>query len=825
MQEQDKLRRRPRGRFQHFNVVISILIAGWVPSVLMLVVSYTILTRTLESKILRDRQAFAQLIAHLVGDDLGRSGAIVDYYQRYPAVAKILTARYPDLAGKNWLKDTYFAHPRIDGMFITNSDGRLIASLPDDAGMILSDQISKTWLAGGWGAQSFYVSPVHPRTPDNRLATDLVSPIQSPDGSITGFIGVSVLVERIGRRLSTIEFADQEQCQIIDQNGVALFSADFKPNPGPFIPVASDWLSEIRAGKTGHRERQGKLYSFAPVESTGWTTMIEQPRAVAYKPVHDLLQRMTILAGWLIVFTGIIAWLAGKFYRRQNEATARIEREVIFNDKILANMPSGIALIDPGTRQFLQANEAFGQMARRFGNLAPEREMKEAFFHEVGIAPPDAIEKVLSFGTPFQLVEQPLVDHAGVTNFVNVNLLRLQDSKQTVQGVLFLVEDKTRDVRLRQELIAANAAKDQFLALLSHELRNPLSPVISMVAELEARTPDNPELRQPLAVIRRNVELEARLIDDLLDVTRIAKGKLQLSFEVTSVHESLERAYEICREDILKKQLRFEFRLRAEHKFVNGDPARLQQVFWNLIKNGVKFTPAGGKIVVETSNPSEDRIAIRTIDSGIGIDRGKIEKVFNAFEQGQSSITRKFGGLGLGLAISKAMVRAHGGTISVESGGPGEGSVFSVLLNTVPTPEEAKSPGENNLPNDGADKLPGRKGHLLVVDDHQDTCIGMKLLLERRGYQITLAHTADQAIEKAETEKFDLLISDIGLPDRSGYELMKELSAKNSLRGIALSGFGMENDIDKARAAGFSEHLTKPINFDRLEEAIRNLLV
>jgi len=386
------------------------------------------------------------------------------------------------------------------------------------------------------------------------------------------------------------------------------------------------------------------------------------------------------------------------------------------------------------------------------------------------------------------------------------------------------VEDKTRDVRLRQELILANAAKDQFLALLSHELRNPLSPVIAMVGELEARSSDDPEVRQPLAVIRRNVELEARLIDDLLDVTRIAKGKLQLSLEVTSIHETLRRAYEICREDILQKKLEFEFRLRAENEYVNGDPARLQQVFWNLIKNAVKFTPQGGKITVETATLSNDRMAIRTIDTGIGIGREKIEKIFNAFEQGQSSITRKFGGLGLGLAISKAMVRAHNGTLSVESAGPGKGSIFSVILNTVATPAAPKSsapPGSPSL-----DQVEtGPKGHLLVVDDHQDTCLGMKMLLERRGYRITLAHTADQAIKKAKHEKFDLLISDIGLPDRSGYELMKELRATNSLRGIALSGFGMENDVSQARAAGFSEHLTKPINFERLDQAIRNLLL
>ncbi len=825
VQAKDKMRSRPRGRFERLNVVLSILIAGWVPVVFMLVVSYTILTNTLESKILRDRQTFVQLIAHLVGDDLTRSGKIAEFYQTYPPVAKIFRARDLDLAVANWLQESYFLHPLIDGMFITTADGRLIASMPKDPTMTLQNGISKTWLEGARRTKTFYVSPVHPRSPDGRLATDLVSPIRGPDGAPIGYFGVSVLVERIGRRLSTIDLADQAQCQIVDQNGTALFSSNLSANTGAVSRESKALIKEIRADKTGHLERNGVLYSSAPVEETGWTTIVQQPRAVAYKPVHDLLEKMTFLGGWLIVGTAIIAWLAGKFYRRQSEAAARIEREVIFNDKILANMPSGIALVDPETRRFLQANEAFGQMARRLGNLPAEKEMGDATYEEVNIAPPEAIEKVLAFGTPFQLVEQPLVDRAGITNFVNVNLLRLQDSKETVQGVLYLVEDKTRDVRLRQELISANAAKDQFLALLSHELRNPLSPVIAMVGELEARAPVDPELRQPLAVIRRNVELEARLIDDLLDVTRIAKGKLQLSFEVTSVHETLQRAYEICREDIRQKNLGFEFRLEAEQDYVNGDPARLQQLFWNLIKNGVKFTPSGGRIVVETRNLSGDRIEIRTIDSGIGIDGAKLDKIFNAFEQGQSSITRKFGGLGLGLAISKAMVRAHGGTLSVESEGLGKGSAFSVVLNTVPTPAGA-APGEAVLaPNEDGKRPALRKGHLLVVDDHHDTCLGMKMLLERRGYRITLAHTADQAIEKAQLEKFDLLISDIGLPDRSGYELMQELRAKSGLPGIALSGFGMENDVNKARAAGFSEHLTKPINFERLDEAIRSLLL
>ena len=819
----DKLGSRPGKRFQRLNVVLSILIAGWVPVVFMLVISYTILSNTLESRILRDRHTFVALIAHLIGDDLNRSGEIVDYYTTYPPVAKIFTSSFPDLAAREWLQDTFFSHPRIDGMFLTTADGHLLASVPEDPAMLLRERILKAWLTEARKGQRFYASPVHPRSSDGRMTTDLVGPVHRPDGKAMGLVGVSVLVERIGRRLSTIKFADQEECQIIDQNGTALFSKNFQPSPGPLAGPPNDLIKQVRAEKTGHVEQGGFIYSAAPVESTGWIAIVRQPRAVAYAPVHNLISKMVFLATWLIIATAVIAWLASRFYRRQTEAAARIEREVVFNDKILANMPIGIALIDPKTRKFLQANEAFRQMARRFGRLPAHREMSEATYEEVKIAPPDAIEKVLNFGTPFQLVEQPLGDGAGSTNFVNVNLLRLQDSKQTVQGLLFLVEDKTRDVRLRQELISANASKDQFLALLSHELRNPLSPVIAMVGELEARASDGSDLRHPLEVIRRNVELEARLIDDLLDITRIAKGKLQLSFEVTSVHEALRRVYEICRQEIAEKKLHFEFRLKAERDYVNGDPARLQQVFWNLIKNGVKFTPSGGRIQVETENLSDNQIAIRTIDSGIGIDPAKIDRIFNAFEQGQTAITRKFGGLGLGLAISRAMVRAHGGTLTAESKGLNQGATFIVILNTVPTPTPEEKSIPSNGPNDG-EKEAERRGHLLVVDDHHDTCIGMKMLLERRGYRITLAHTAGQALEKVEREKFDLLISDIGLPDRSGYELMEELRRKGSLRGIALSGFGMEHDINRARAAGFSEHLTKPINFDRLDEAIRKLL-
>ncbi|MGI8820993.1 MAG: ATP-binding protein [Chthoniobacterales bacterium] len=821
-------KKRDPDRFQRFNIVVVILLAGWVPSISMLVVSYTSLTNTLESKILRDRQTFVQLIAHLIGDDFSRTSGIIEYYQTQPELVQILTSPAPNGAAAEWLTRTFYSHPRIDGMFIAGADGRLISSIPLVAPEEAGEFDSSAWLTAANAAPAAYVSAVHPRVSDRRMTTDIVGAVRSPDGVVRGYIGVAVLVERMGRRLKSIEFADQSMCQVIDQNGIGLFGPNFQPNPAAFTPEVQALVDDIHKRKTGHFDRFENLYSFSPVEATGWVTIISQPKAVAYRPVKDLLAKITFPAIWLILLTAVGAVLAGRFNRRQAEAARRIEREIIFNEKILANMPSGIALVDPGSRNFLQANDAFVVMAKQFGGLGETQDVYAAGYEAVRIAPAEAIEKVLAFGVPFQMVEQPFTDAAGGTHFVNVNLLRMQGAEQRIQGVLYLVEDKTRDVTLRQELIGANAAKDQFLALLSHELRNPLSPVISMVSELESSAPDTPEVRHALEVIRRNVELEARLIDDLLDVTRIAKGKLQLSTETVSVHEILQRAYEICREDILAKSLQIEFRLRAESVHVEGDPARLQQVFWNLIKNSVKFTPSRGRITIETFNPTPEQIEIRTVDTGIGIEREKILKIFNAFEQGQSSITRRFGGLGLGLAISKAMVAAHGGTIAAESAGHDRGATFIVTLQTVAATVQAFGATGADPAGPRAAAIPiaqrRQRPRLLVVDDHADTCMGMKMILERRGYLVTIAHSADEAVEKANGGEFDLLVSDIGLPDRSGYDLMHELHSTKGLRGIAVSGFGMENDVSRAHASGFAEHLTKPINFERLEQVIQQLL-
>ena len=816
--------KRRRDRFERSKIIIPILLAGWIPSVLTLIVSYTILRDTLESRILRDRQTLVQLLGHVVGTDLSRSSALINYYETLPDVARILSSPNSAPAAQQWLNSAFYSHPNIDGMFLAGPDGMLLASIPTAPDMVGKDFGANHWREEAAASEQPVVSSVHPRFSDQRLVTDIVAAVRAPDGAVLGFVGDSVLVERIGKRLSTIEFSDRFVFEVLDQNGAALFANDFKPNPRAISPEGGELLNKIRQSKSGHFEYQDKLYSFNRIESTGWVALVEQPLAVAYKPVHDLLGRMTVLAAWLVGLTAVFAWLGSRFYQRQLESKQQLEREVIFNEKMLANMPGGIALVDPVSRRFLHANDAFARMAERFGDLPQGREITDLVCDDVTIAPPGAVERVLHFGTPFQLIEQPLKDKGGVTHFLDVNLLRLQGAKETVQGVLYLVEDKTRDVTLRQELIAANAAKDQFLAQLSHELRSPLTPVIAMVGELEAELPDSKPVTEALEVVRRNVELEARLIDDLLDVTRISKGKLQLSFEPICVHQILQRAFEICRNEIEAKNLEVTFRLRAVHTYVNGDSARIQQVFWNLIKNSVKFTPEKGQITIETTNSAPAKIEVRVLDTGIGIEPEAIDKIFNAFEQGQSDITRRFGGLGLGLTISKTLIDAHDGQIRVQSQGKNRGATFTVELNTVEIPLERDGHREDRPVDQILEPAVSAHRRVLLVDDHYDTCLGMKRMLERRGYQVTVAHSAEQAMQKVRTEEFDLLISDIGLPDRSGYDLMREVRLSNHLPGIALSGFGSEQDVNQARDAGFAEHLTKPINFERLEKTIQSLL-
>jgi signal transduction histidine kinase len=396
---------------------------------------------------------------------------------------------------------------------------------------------------------------------------------------------------------------------------------------------------------------------------------------------------------------------------------------------------------------------------------------------------------------------------------------RRQHAARRTQDKLTQVMDSTSDVEQAQrELEEANRAKDQFLAVLSHELRTPLTPVLASVTALEEDPRIPAEARASLRIVRRNVELEARLIDDLLDLTRVNRGKLQVVSEVVAVHELIRIAIETaCQEEARCKRLNIVLDLRAEHDEVWGDPVRLQQVIWNLLRNAVKFTPPGGRIEVRSKNVDQ-LLSVEFIDDGMGIDGPSLPKIFNAFEQAEEAIKKRFGGLGLGLAISKSLVEAQGGRLTAQSDGLGKGSVFTLEMVLA----EAQARGK---PKGGTMRVetPAAPLRILLVEDHEDTARIMSKLLRSFNHQVTWANTYAAAMEALEMDGIDLLISDLGLPDGNGRELMRQAQKKHSIRGIALSGYGMESDVKASLEAGFAEHLTKPVNIVQLQEAIRRV--
>jgi PAS domain S-box-containing protein len=427
---------------------------------------------------------------------------------------------------------------------------------------------------------------------------------------------------------------------------------------------------------------------------------------------------------------------------------------------------------------------------------------------------------------------------------VSLSVSPIRDAGGEVVGAAKIARDITRrkgteqTLRERNEELqeantraeAANAAKDRFLATLSHELRTPLTPVLAITSALEEDDRLPADAREALSRVRRNVELEARLIDDLLDLTRVARGKLELHREVVDLAEILDHALlTCCAEEVTSGRLAVTTQLAAGDHRLWADAPRLTQVFWNLLNNAIKFTPEGGRIAVLSSaepGPEGRRLAVEVTDSGIGIEPEVLPRIFDGFEQGERAITRRFGGLGLGLAVSKAIVEMHGGELTAASAGRDRGATFTVRL---PVGNLPASTAEREIAGAALEPPPPpaeeRTLHILLVEDHADTAMALAELLTTRGHRVSVAGSVGEGLAAAAASTgngngIDVVVSDLGLPDGNGLDLMRELSARYGLKGIALSGYGMEEDIQRSRAAGFDLHLTKPVKFQALVAAI-----
>ncbi|MEO1670674.1 MAG: response regulator [Cyanobacteria bacterium J06631_2] len=445
----------------------------------------------------------------------------------------------------------------------------------------------------------------------------------------------------------------------------------------------------------------------------------------------------------------------------------------------------------------------------------------------------DFLEVDLPVSPDKTLVAQMRVSHIKWQG-VNAFVVSLRDITQLKQAEL-------ERVKLLEEAQAANRAKDEFLAILSHELRTPLNPIVGWSQMLVKGNLAPEQVKQGAEIIQRNAMLQTKLIEDILDISRIIRGKLDLQAVPTNLVRVIHNALDTVNLAAQAKSIEIESNLDENIGLVQADSTRLQQVVWNLVTNAVKFTPSGGRVEINLrsvdSHSEEDNFKdspesnletnfsfpyaqIQVIDSGKGIDPEFLPYVFDYFRQAESGKSRSKGGLGLGLAIVRRLVELHGGEVSARSEGLGKGAVFTVslpILNTKDAPNKKRSPKNST-------SLEGVK--ILIVDDDDSSRYLLALVLEQESAQIKTSASATEALEKIEQFQPDILISDIGMPHMDGYELIKrvrELDLSPDFRAIAFSAYASEQDSQKSLDMGFDRHINKPLDVNHLVKIVAQL--
>jgi PAS domain S-box-containing protein len=406
-------------------------------------------------------------------------------------------------------------------------------------------------------------------------------------------------------------------------------------------------------------------------------------------------------------------------------------------------------------------------------------------------------------------------------------------------GWLVIIRDISAQSRAEAERTAriaaeqANLAKDAFLAKLGHELRTPLTPVLAIVSAALDQRSIPPGLRSSLEIVQRNVRLEARLIDDLLDQSLISLGKLRLRMELVDAHALLHQIVEDCALFLRDANLIAHLDLSARNSRIAADPSRLQQVFQNLITNAARNSPARSNLTIRTRNVAPDALAIEFQDEGRGLRASQLDEIFEPFVQVAAENAERRPGLGLGLSIGRWIVEAHGGTLVAESPGPGRGATFRVLLRTADLAEAATLERPRPIdatPLESSDGAPEGAGKsrvpttILLVEDNPDSLRALSMSLAVLGYEVRSANSVRSALAAAELGRYDLILSDLELGDGTGLDLLRSMGPGRSAPAIALTGYGSEEDRKICLAAGFEAHLIKPIEIRQLDEAIRSVI-
>jgi signal transduction histidine kinase/ActR/RegA family two-component response regulator len=467
------------------------------------------------------------------------------------------------------------------------------------------------------------------------------------------------------------------------------------------------------------------------------------------------------------------------------------------------------------------ANPLYEQIVGRTGMEGrPIREVFPELAHDAPIF--RMLDQVYASGEPFTadefLIPLDIEGHGNVQDvFFKLTIQPMRDAAGQIYGIMAVAVDVTAQVRSRQAVEAANRSKDEFLAMLGHELRNPLAPIVTALQLMQLRGDES--LQKERTMIERQVRHLVRLVDDLLDISRITRGKIDLKREPIEISEVIAKAIEMASPLLEQRQHRLTIDVPRRGLLVEADVVRMAQVVANLLNNAAKYTEPRGLVHIQAAREGE-QIALRVRDTGIGLSAEILPRVFDLFVQEKQALDRAQGGLGLGLAIVRVLVELHGGTVEAHSAGLGEGSEFIVRVPAAPASLQPELPTE---PDSVAESVRPDALRVLVVDDNADSADLLAASLRLIGHIVSVANDGPTALKIAASFQPDIALLDIGLPVMDGYELarhLRSLRGLESIRLIAITGYSQEADRQRTRAAGFERHLVKPIDLQQVQEAL-----
>ncbi|HEV2845452.1 MAG TPA: ATP-binding protein, partial [Thermoanaerobaculia bacterium] len=599
--------------------------------------------------------------------------------------------------------------------------------------------------------------------------------------------------------------------------------------PSYFAALQTERAIAADDARSDPRTREFKTTYLEPL---GISSMLDAPIRAAGRMIgvvcHEHVGPPRSWTGDEQRFAGSIADAASLAYeeneRRRTEAALRASQEDY--RRIVETAQEGIWSIDAEGR----TTYANPHLAEMLGYSVQEMIGMNAF----DLTPPEELDRAREHwdqrtqGFSGQ-VEFVFLRKDGSPLWTHCTATPVRDAEGRFAGAFAMVTDVTgrkraeaererllaREQAARAEAEAANRTKDEFLATVSHELRTPLNAMLGWVHLLRSGSLDAKMTERAMETIERNIQAQAQIIDDILDVSRIVRGSLTLNVRAVDLAAVLHQAVESLGPAAQAKGIALRIELDSAENHVAGDPDRLQQVAWNLLSNAIKFTPRGGEVTVRLSREGDD-LRFEVSDTGEGITPEFLPHVFERFRQENGSTTRVHGGLGLGLAIVRHLVELHGGTVEAESAGPERGSRFTVTLPALPPgPPSASLVSEG--PGHGVPALPLSGLRLLLVDDDLDTCEAMAYLLAQAGARVVTASSVPEALNEFERSRPDVLVSDIGMPDRDGYDLLRQVRMRSPERGggipaVAMTAYARPEDRVRALAAGFQEHVPKPVD-------------